>query len=366
MIAGSYVSRGLKRDKVLTIIGISRHQYYNKPKGKRPGRKPTETVVKLSDNQKIEVANKTVVEEIETIQSDPDTDYGYRKMYFALMMLGYFINHKKVYRLMKENGMLKERYKRKMKNYAKYRIVTPEGPLEVLEMDIKLVWVVKDRRHAYILTVIDTFTRAVMYRGLGFTMKSDQVQRAWEYVITHYLQPADQLRKKIHVEIRNDNGPQFSSKVIREFFEQNYLNQVFTHPYTPQENGHIESFHSILSKAIGTQVFWDMPELETFLILFYEKYNNHRIHASIANLSPRLFWALWEKGKISRTVMKNKKVKFKLMLPYQQLSGKMNMREVPCLTLSEFDTQMKLQKEVSGPEALQQPSVQKSPSVVPC
>jgi len=315
---------------------------------------------------RVEVPNPEVVEEIKLIQSDPDTDYGYRKMYFALMMLGYYINHKKVYRLMQESGLLKERYKRIEKTFAKYRIVIPEGPLEVLEMDIKLVWVVQDRRHAYALTVIDTFTRAVLYRGLGFTMKSAQVQRAWEYIIIHHLQPADMLRKKIHIEIRNDNGPQFSSKVIRQFFEQNYLNQVFTHPYTPQENGHIESFHSILSKAIGTQVFWDLPELETFLILFYEKYNNHRIHASIANLSPRLFWNLWEEGKISRTVLKNKKVRFKLLIPYQQLSGKMNLREVPCLNSCEFDTHKNLQKEVSGPEALQQPSVKKSPSVVPC
>lgn len=315
---------------------------------------------------RVDVPNQEVVEEIKLVQSDPDTDYGYRKMYFALMMLGYYINHKKVYRLMQESGLLKERYKRIEKTFAKYRIVIPEGPLEVLEMDIKLVWVVRERRHAYALTVIDTFTRAVLYRGLGFTMKSAQVQRAWEYIIIHHLQPADMLRKKIHIEIRNDNGPQFSSKVIRQFFEQNYLNQVFTHPYTPQENGHIESFHSILSKAIGTQVFWDLPELETFLILFYEKYNNHRIHASIANLSPRLFWNLWEEGKISRTVLKNKKVRFKLLLPYQQLSGKMNLREVPCLNSCEFDTHKNLQKEVSGPEALQQPSVKKSPSVVPC
>jgi hypothetical protein len=30
-----------------------------------------------------------------------------------------------------------------------------------------------------------------------------------------------------------------------EFFVENHLNQVFTHPYTTQENGHIESFHAI-------------------------------------------------------------------------------------------------------------------------
>ena len=109
----------------------------------------------------------------------------------------------------------------------------------------------------------------------------------------------------------------------------------------------------ILEEAIGNQVFWDLPELETFLNLLYDKYNNHRIHASIANLSPRLFWHLWEDGKISRIVLKNKKVRFALNVPYQQLSGKMSLKEVLCLTKSEFDARMKLQKEVSRPEALQ-------------
>jgi len=56
---------------------------------------------------KKEETNKQVIDQIIDIQDDPDTNYGYRKMYFALMMLGYYINHKKVYRLMKEHNLLK-------------------------------------------------------------------------------------------------------------------------------------------------------------------------------------------------------------------------------------------------------------------
>ena len=42
------------------------------------------------------------------IHQDPDTDYGYHKMTSALKLIGYQINHKKVYRLMKEAQILKE------------------------------------------------------------------------------------------------------------------------------------------------------------------------------------------------------------------------------------------------------------------
>jgi len=82
-----------------------------------------------------------VVDKIKATQLDPDTDYGYRKMYTLLMIAGYFINHKKVYRLMEQAGLLKERHKKMDKTFVKYRVVIPEGPLEVLEMDIKYVWV---------------------------------------------------------------------------------------------------------------------------------------------------------------------------------------------------------------------------------
>lgn len=314
----------------------------------------------------IEENNDLVIDQIVNLQEDPDTDYGYRKMYFALMMLGYFINHKKVYRLMKEHKLLKQKYKRAEKTYAQYRIVTPQGPLQVFEMDIKYVWIAKARKHCYILTIIDTFTRYVLNWQIGFTMKSQQVKQAWEEVIVNYLQEADLLKKRIHIEIRNDNGPQFAAKIIQDFFKENYLNQVFTHPYTPQENGHIESFHSILSRSIEKEAFWEIEDLEKRLEKFYNTYNNKRLHGSIANLTPKLFWELWDEQKISSKEIKNKTLKFYLTIPYQQLPDNGNLREVPCLNYQRFDTSDNLQKEAIGPETLQQPPAQRSPSVVPC
>lgn len=287
-------------------------------------------------------------------------------MYFALMMLGYYLNHKKVYRLMKENDLLRAAKKRNERTYAKYRIVTPKGPLEVLEMDIKYVWVTQDRRHAYILTIIDTFTRYVLHWQVGFTMRTHQVQQAWEEVIIDYLQPADKMREEIHIEVRNDNGPQFSSKKIQSFFKENYLHQVFTHPYTPQENGHIESFHSILSSSIDKEVFWNLTELENRLHQFYIKYNNVRLHGSIANLSPVMFWKLWEMKKITRIELDNKKQKFKLNIPYQQIPDNESLKEVSCLNCLALDEPNDFLKEAYGPEILQQPPAYRTPSVVSC
>jgi len=344
---------------VFEILGITKHHYYYEPKSTRSGRKFTDYTIRQLVEEQIEVANEEVVQRIKEVQTNFDTNYGYRKMTKQLQINGYIINHKKVYRLMKEHDLLKEKHKKKEKTYAKYRIVTPEEPLRVIEMDIKYVWTTKSRQHAYILTVIDTFTRFVLHWQVGHSMKSLQVKTAWDEIIENYLQPEDLLNRKIDVEIRNDNGPQFGSKVIRAYFAENKLNQVFTHPYTPQENGHVESFHAILSRSLERQEFWDIEELENRLILFYETYNNTRLHGSIANLPPQLFWELWKMDLIEKRVLNNRKQKFKLKIPYQLLSGNMSSKGVPCLNLDGLNAHLNLnKKEVVELESLQiQPSV---------
>jgi putative transposase len=368
-----YIAQGLTRDKVLKVLKISKHQYYHRPQSGRRGRKRSTVTHRYTDQGLVSCSNKEVLVEIKEVQKDPDTNYGHRKMTIQLMILGFVINHKKVYRLMKTAQLLKAKQKGSDKEYVKFRTVNPTAPLEVLEMDIKQVWIVKDRRYAYILNIIDTFTRAVLHWSVGYHMKKAQVKQAWEQVIIEHLQPADQLSKGVHIELRNDNGPQFGATQIREFFQENYINQVFTHPYTPQENGHVESFHNILKNALGKQVFWSLSELEERLEVFYDKYNNKRIHASIAYLWPMKFWQLWDQGKIDCIEKEKNKVKFALNVPYHTISGNGSLREVSCSNFHPLEEGGNLEKEVNGLNPVEEPntpnfttSVQRSPSVVSC
>ncbi len=216
-----YSSSGLKLQKGIEIAQISKAQLYYTPTGERPGKSPSQTVQREIEGEVQIVSNQEMIKNVIEIQSDEETDYGYRKMCAALMIIGYYINHKKLYRLMKQANLLKEKHKRATKEYAKYRIVTPDRPLTLMEMDIKSVWTAEHRRNAYTLTIIDTFTRVVLFRTTGYTMKATQVKKAWEYVIIHYLQHADLKAQDIHIEIRNDNGPQFVAKIIQELFKEN-------------------------------------------------------------------------------------------------------------------------------------------------
>jgi len=246
---------------------------------------------------------------------------------------------------------------KKRKNYAKYRIVIPSQPLEVLEMDIKLVWIESKRTHAYILTILDVFTRTVLEWHVAMSITQHTVKEVFTSVIVNHLQEHDLLAKGVHIEIRNDNDKRFSARMVQQFFEQNFLNQVFTHPYTPQENGHIESFHSILARSLERNDFFTLKQLEEYLTIFYEKYNNQRLHGSIANLPPNVFWEQWNLGNIKRIVNDFKKVRFKLLIPYNQISVNVSQREVHRLNYLALDGQDNLHDLVKGAFTFNQPSV---------
>ena len=62
-----------------------------------------------------------MIKRIQSIQKDPDLVYGYHCMTKQLQQEGYRVNHKKVYRLMKENQLLYPKQKANGKTYVKYR-----------------------------------------------------------------------------------------------------------------------------------------------------------------------------------------------------------------------------------------------------
>jgi putative transposase len=315
------MAQGMKRDLCLDIVGLSKHQFYKPLCLNKPGRQGSvKTLYKNPATSTVqEVCNEEVVEKIVDLKLLPDLPNGYRMITRNLQLAGFYINHKKVYRLMDERMLLDEPRKRTGRNFVPYGRVKPQQPLSILEMDIKYFWVHGVRKYAFVLTILDTFTRYALKWELGYQMKAIQVKEAWEYVIANYLQPAGIREKEVKIEIRNDNGKQFSAHLLTNFFEENQIDHKFTHPYTPEENGHVESFHSILSKALDNEMFSDLHSLENRLHQFYASYNDDRCHGSIAGLPPARFWALYDTGNIEIVNLSNNRLKFKLKVAYQDV-----------------------------------------------
>lgn len=260
------------------------------------------------------VPNEEVVRKVVDIKLNPDLPKWYRLIAVTLQLLGYYINHKKLYRMMKEHLLLEDPRKRKGREFVTFRRVCPAGPLCVLEMDIKYVWIYELRKYAFVLTVLDTFTWYALHWKAGLTMKAGQVKEIWEHVVAEYLQPHRINIHKIEVEVRSDNGKQLIANEVKEFFNTNRIHHVCTHPYTPEETGHVESFHAILGEALKNDKFTSLNQLEMRLNRFYEAYNNLRSHSGTKGIPPAKYWALYEMNLVELEYLENRKAKIKIKI----------------------------------------------------
>ena len=98
------MSLGLNRDVCLPIVGLTRNQFYYSSKGTKPGKGVSNHTIWRNPKTKEEqiIDNAEVVKKIVEIKLNPDLSNWYRLITISLNISGYYINHKKVYRLMFE------------------------------------------------------------------------------------------------------------------------------------------------------------------------------------------------------------------------------------------------------------------------
>jgi transposase InsO family protein len=256
------------------------------------------------------MANDEVVALIKSICLEPFLDYGADRMCLELKNRGLIINKKKVYRLMKEGNLLFPK-KASSGSVFRKRVVSsspcPSFPFEVIEIDIKYIYIHGANRNAYLLTALDTFTRIAMAWRLDYKMKAKQVAELTQSILESY--PSASVEGTL-LRIRTDNGPQFISKILHEAIENLPFEHEFIQPRTPQQNGHIESFHHTVSKLVTSSYeFEDLEQANKIFTQFYEVYNNKRIKEELLGKSPVQFYQLWQKNEIG-VKHENKQTKF--------------------------------------------------------
>ncbi len=95
--------------------------------------------------------------------------------------------------------------------------------------------------------------------------------------------------------VRNDNGSQFVADLVQTYFRDRNVVQEFTKPATPEQNAHIESYHSILERAVCKRYeFESLAQASETLNRFRDFYNLERIHSGLHYRSPYQF--LLERG----------------------------------------------------------------------
>jgi putative transposase len=310
-IIRSFVSRGLRVNIATRIGGIGKSTYYYKSNGLKKGKKPMDFTWrgdKLCSNQE-------VVNEILDIISPEYLDYGYHTVTIELRRRNYLINHKKVYRLMKENNLLnpvQKRGKDIKKEYVKMTVPPLEGPFVTVEIDIKYIRIHEQNRNAYLLTFLCTFTRFAPVWALEYSMTANKIaSMVNEFIFHPSVKAQNPDPGKLNVKIRSDNGPQFIAKKLAEILEGLRIKHEFIRPATPQQNGHIESFHNTVARLVyNKNIFMDLDHAKKIFTDFFNTYNYQRMMPVLLYYSPYQFLKLWNIGNIGITLDKNRKEKF--------------------------------------------------------
>ena len=267
------------------MVGMVHSSYYRRPTLGKKGNNPSE----LTFNKfKGHVSQDAVIESIKGILSNEFIDCGYRLMTSYLQREGYLINHKKLYRIMREEGLLKleNRIKRSGsgRKFVKYRKVITVRPFQCIEMDIKMVWIPSVGKNAYLLSMIDVHTRRILKDYFSFSIKQNKVITFLSDLFLEYQYPES-------VVIRSDNGSQFIAKSVREYLGIIGVEQEFTHVATPEENAHIEAYHGILKKEVFQRVdYRTFGEIEQILKRYVVFYNNTRLHGLLGRVTPMEKW----------------------------------------------------------------------------
>jgi len=148
--------------------------------------------------------------------------YGYFRIYTLLRREGWLVNHKRVYRLYREDG-LSLRLKRPRRHVSaanRERQPTATSPNELWSMDF-VSDALFDGRRLRALTVVDAFTREALAIEVDQSIRGEQVVDVMTRLAVARGAPAA---------IRVDNGPEFVSKALDRWAYENGVTLDFSRP----------------------------------------------------------------------------------------------------------------------------------------
>lgn len=211
---------------------------------------------------------------------------GYHKLkHYLRRDYGYFVNHKKLYRLCDEHGLLLPRNRKKMRKcrkICKNRVIT--APNKLWQFDIKYGYIHGENRYFYLLVFLDVFSRKVVGFHIGLSCKAGDLVFTLDQAIKNAkITDADGLA------IRSDNGPQMTSNMMREYLTdlELDLDHEFIPPKMSNKNAHVESFNAIFEiEFLQTRYFKNYSEAYAQTVEFMSHYHNRRIHGSLGFMTP--------------------------------------------------------------------------------
>jgi putative transposase len=196
---------------------------------------------------------------------------------------GITVNHKKIYRLCKENSLLLPRNKKKVKINRKIcenRKINK--PNQLWQFDIKTDYIHGENSYFYLLAFIDVFNRKIVNYHIGKSCKAQDLKSTLAEALL--LEGITDINLLV---TRSDNGPQMTSHMFNNYVNEIGLEHEFIPVKTPNKNAYIESFFSIYeTEFLQVRYFDSFSDVFQQTVQFMENYNTKRLHGSIKKLPP--------------------------------------------------------------------------------
>ena len=209
--------------------------------------------------------------------------YGCPRVYVLLRRDGWRVNHKKVERIYREEG-LSLRFKRpKRRISAAHRLVRPDlnGINQCWSMDF-VADQLFDGRRIRALTIVDNFSRECLAIPVAHSLKGEDVVETMEAI--------KYFSKRVPTRIQVDNGSEFISKALDKWAYENNVTLDFSRPGKPTDNAFIESFNgSFRDECLNAHWFLSLQDAKEKIETWRKDYNTFRPHSSLNNLTPSEF-----------------------------------------------------------------------------
>lgn len=207
--------------------------------------------------------------------------YGYRRITAMLRREGWQVNHKRVERIWRKEGLkVPQRQSKRGRlwlNDGSCIRLRPEHKDHVWSYDFMIART-GDGRAFRILTILDEYTRECL--GILVDRKISS-----EDVIDQVFQLF--VFRGIPEHIRSDNGTEFTARSIKKWLNSLGVKTLFIEPGSPWENGYIESFNGKLrDELLNREIFTTLTEARVLIEQWRREYNQVRPHSSLGYRPP--------------------------------------------------------------------------------
>jgi len=207
--------------------------------------------------------------------------FGYRRLLIFLRREGFVVNHKRLFRLYREERlMVRKRGGRKRAVGTRAPMPVPALPNDLWVLDFVSDQLVSGRRFR-ILAISDVCTRRCLVAIADFSLSGKRVARELDLLIAVTGKPKA---------IGSDNGTELTSNAILAWTGQTGVDWHYIAPGKPVQNAFIESFNGRLrDEFLNETLFTSLAQARCALEAWQRDYNTVRPHSRIAWLTPAAY-----------------------------------------------------------------------------